>query len=74
VRVPEDVGLAVLACPRLGDICSGVFQNGKLIGASAVDMLVSMVERHERGLPAQATTLMVEGQWNEGRTLRTVPA
>lgn len=73
-RVPEDVGLALLACPKLGDPCSGVYQNGRLIGVQAVDALVSMVERHERGLPAQATTLMVEGQWNEGSTLRPVPA
>ena len=74
LRMPEDVGLALLACPRPGDACSGVYQNGRMIGAYAVDALVSMVERHERGLPAQATTLMVEGQWNEGRTLRVLAA
>lgn len=70
LRVPGDIGLALLACPRPGDSCSGVYQNGRLIGACAIDALISMVERHECGLPAQATTLMVEGQWNEGRTLR----
>ena len=72
LRVPDDIGLALLACPALGDTCSGVYQNGRMIGALAVDTLISMVERNERGLPAQATTLMVEGQWNEGRTLRPV--
>lgn len=72
-KIPDNVGLALLACPRLGDPCSGVYQNGKMIGALAVDTLISMVERHERGLPEQATTLMVEGQWNEGRTLRVLP-
>ena len=69
-RIPGDIGLALLACPQLGDPFSGVYQNGHMIGALAVDTLISLVERHERGLPAQATTLMVEGQWNEGRTLR----
>ncbi len=72
-RVPEDIGLALLACPRPGDAASGVYQNGRLIGALAVDTLIALVERHEYGLPAQATTLMVEGCWNEGRTLRPVP-
>src|SRR3954465_13075542 len=67
---PDDIGLALLACPEMGDPCSGVYQNGRMIGALAADTLISMVERHERGLPAQATTLMVEGQWNEGKTLR----
>jgi hypothetical protein len=71
-KIPGDIGLALLACPQLGDVNSGVFQNGKMIGALAVDTLISMVERHERGLPEQATTLMVEGQWNEGKTLRPV--
>jgi DNA-binding LacI/PurR family transcriptional regulator len=69
-RIPQDLGFAWLACPRLGDPLSGIWQNGKLTGAMAVDTLISMVERHERGLPEQATTLMLEGQWNEGRTLR----
>lgn len=73
-RIPGDVGFAWLACPRMGDPLSGVWQNGELTGAMAVDMLISMVERNERGLPAQATTLMLEGQWNEGHTLRPRPA
>jgi len=69
-RVPDDLGLALLACPAADDPHSGVFQNGRLIGELAMDTLLGFVERHERGLPAQATTLMVEGQWNEGQTLR----
>jgi DNA-binding LacI/PurR family transcriptional regulator len=71
-KIPADVGTVWLACPRLGDPISGIWQNGRMIGALAVDTLVSIVERHEHGLPEQATTLMVEGQWNEGRTLRPV--
>jgi DNA-binding LacI/PurR family transcriptional regulator len=73
-RVPRDIGLAWLACTQLGHTCSGIYQNGPLIGALAVDTLISLIERHERGLPAQATTLMVEGQWNPGKTLRPLPA
>lgn len=69
LRVPQDIGLVLLACPRPGDTCSGIYQNGRLIGASAADALISMLERHERGLPEQATTLMLEGQWNEGKSL-----
>jgi DNA-binding LacI/PurR family transcriptional regulator len=71
-RIPQDIGFAMLACPQLGDYYSGVYQNGNMIGALAIDTLTSLVERHERGLPEQATTLMVEGQWNEGKTLRPV--
>src|SRR5215212_2448834 len=71
-KIPDDIGLAILACAEIGDRCSGVYQNGRMIGALAADTLISMVERHERGLPDQATTLMVEGQWNEGQTLKRI--
>jgi hypothetical protein len=73
-RIPDDLGFVWLACPRRGDPLSGVWQNGELTGAMAVDTLISMVERNERGIPDQATTLMLEGQWNEGTTLRPLPA
>lgn len=69
-RIPADIGFVALACPSLEWPVSGIYQNGRLIGALAIDTLISLVERNERGLPLQATTLMVEGQWNEGRTLR----
>jgi DNA-binding LacI/PurR family transcriptional regulator len=69
-KIPHDLGIVGLSCPDFGDPISGIYQNGQLIGATAVDTLISLVERHERGLPEQATTLMIEGKWNEGRTLR----
>lgn len=71
-RVPQDIGLASLACPAPEHTCSGIWQNGALIGATGMDTLISMLERNERGLPAQAHTVMIEGIWNPGRTLRTV--
>ena len=72
-RVPEDIGLAHLACSEHGSIYSGIYQNGRLIGATAIDVLVGLVEHHEKGLPAQAVTSMVEGAWNPGTTLRPLP-
>jgi LacI family transcriptional regulator len=69
-RIPKDVGVASLSCPKLGDPCSGIFQNGALIGSTGLDTVISMLERHEYGLPAQAQTVMIEGIWNPGRTLR----
>jgi LacI family transcriptional regulator len=69
-RVPRDIGLASLACPERGHASSGIWQNGTLIGATGMDTLISMLERNERGLPEQAHTVMIEGIWNPGRTLR----
>jgi DNA-binding LacI/PurR family transcriptional regulator len=71
-RIPSSLGLAALACPEQGHALSGIWQNGAMIGATGMDTLISMLERNERGLPAQAQTVMVEGLWNPGRTLRAV--
>ena len=70
LSVPRDVGLAGLGLSSLQQRCAGIFQNGRLIGATGIDALISMVERHEKGLPEQARTLMVEGIWHSGETLR----
>jgi DNA-binding LacI/PurR family transcriptional regulator len=72
-KIPGELGLASLACLSLGDSCSGVYQNGWLIGATGMDTVISMMERNEHGLPAQAPTVMIEGMWNPGKTLRKSP-
>jgi len=69
-RIPEDIGVANLACPEYGERISGCYQNGKLAGATAMDALISMIERNEKGLPEQSVTLMIESRWNPGKTLR----
>ncbi|HVW21739.1 MAG TPA: LacI family DNA-binding transcriptional regulator [Opitutaceae bacterium] len=68
--VPGDVGLVSLACPEEGGRITGIHQNGRLIGASAADMLIDLVERHERGYPAHGTALMIEGRWVPGQMVR----
>ncbi len=75
LRIPDDIGLASLSCPEKGHRYSGVYQNGHFIGATAIDLLVGMIERRETGLPEQAIATMVEGVWNPGTTLceRAVP-
>jgi LacI family transcriptional regulator len=72
--VPEEIGLVSLACPGTGGRISGIFQNGHLMGSSAVDLLIGQIERHERGLRPQARSMMIEGEWNEGKTLRPLKA
>ncbi len=73
-KFPGDIGLASLACPESGHMCSGIWQNGRLLGATAIDQIISMLESNERGLPAQTRVIMVEGVWNPGQTLRLPPA
>lgn len=72
--VPADIGVASLACPQLGHRISGIWQNGALLGATAVDLIISLLEQNERGPASQAKVVMVEGLWNPGDTLRPRPA
>lgn len=72
--VPGDIGVAGLSCPEMGDHISGIHQDGRLIGATAVAQLTARLERNERGLPKRAMTVMVEGVWNPGETVRVQAA
>jgi DNA-binding LacI/PurR family transcriptional regulator len=69
-RVPDDLGLVGLLVPRTGDRLSGVLQDGEIIGAVAVDQLISAVERNETGIPDHPITHTTLGRWNTGTTLR----
>jgi len=64
-------GLA-LACPMMAEDkgpISGVCENSRLVGEIAVDHLVAMLQRDERGVPAVPQHILVEGQWVPGTTL-----
>ena len=53
---------------------SGIDQNSKLVAAAAVDSIVAQINRNEFGLPAQPKTVMVQGSWYEGKTIRPARA
>jgi DNA-binding LacI/PurR family transcriptional regulator len=59
--------------PESGD-CAGIDQNFDLVGGAAVDALVGMIHRNERGVPDNPKTIMVEGTWREGASLNRLPA
>ncbi len=71
-KIPADLGLVGLLVPRSGDRLSGVLQDGEVIGAAAVDQLISAVERNETGIPQYPITHSTLGRWNPGRTVRTL--
>lgn len=68
--LPDDLGLVGLLVPHSGDRLSGILQDGEVIGAVAVDQLISAVERNETGVPKNPITHTTLGRWNAGQTLR----
>src|SRR3954468_14229246 len=73
-RIPGEIGIVSLSSPGAGEEQSGIVQNAGQIGLRAVDLLVSLLEHNEYGVPRLADTLLVDGSWNPGRTLRAAPA
>lgn len=70
VRVPRDVGFVSLSVHEPTSRISGIHQNAELMGATAVDKLIDLVERNESGVPSHPITLTIEGRWHAGNTVR----
>jgi LacI family transcriptional regulator len=67
-EVPRDVGLSTLSVID-GGADAGIDQNSKEIGRAAVQMLISLINHNEYGLPEVCRELLVEGRWVDGLTL-----
>ncbi len=70
--VPKHIGLAVASIPDGATTVSGMDENPALIGLMAVDAVVGMIQRQERGLPAHPWSLLAEGVWSPGDTTRRI--
>lgn len=70
VRVPEDLGMVCMTKTKKGFAC--VDQNSREVGHAAVELLVSMIHRNERGIPEIPRSLLIEGTWRDGNTVRRV--
>ncbi|HUG11818.1 MAG TPA: LacI family DNA-binding transcriptional regulator [Opitutaceae bacterium] len=69
LRVPRDLGVAVLSHIVEGTGFSGMQQNQLLMGAWAVELLAARIANNDRGIPASPRIEMVESEWVEGKSL-----
>jgi DNA-binding LacI/PurR family transcriptional regulator len=69
-RIPEDIGMIGLVVQEESDWLSGILQDGEIIGAVALDLLIGLIERNETGVPAHPITHTMPGRWNPGQTLQ----
>lgn len=61
-------GHASLMTSPSGDL-AGVYQNGPMIGRTAVDFLVGMIHRNERGIPPVPLYILVDSTWRDAPSL-----
>lgn len=71
-KVPKDVGLATLSILD-GNADSGIDQNSEEIGRAAIQLLISLINHNEIGIPKICREVLVEGNWVNGKTLPRRP-
>ena len=71
VPVPAAAGFFNLNLTERTGPCAGLDLQPRRLGAVAVETVVGMMHRQERGVPTQAQTVTLEALWNEGPTLRS---
>jgi LacI family transcriptional regulator len=70
-RVPEDMGVVMLDHNAANEPdFAGMKQRHDKIGAACVDLLVAQIHRNEKGLPSAPLTVMIDGEWVPGTTVR----
>jgi LacI family transcriptional regulator len=68
--VPGDVGLVQLERRRGNLDWAGMDQHNDLTGEAAVDMLTSMLNHNEEGVPEFPRAMLVGGSWVDGATVK----
>jgi LacI family transcriptional regulator len=71
LRVPEDVGLIQYEWRSDHAAWAGMDQRNDLVGAAAVDMLISMVHHNERGVPEHPRATLIGSHWVDGATVKS---
>lgn len=70
LRVPEDVGLIQYEWRADHSGWAGMDQRNDLVGAAAVDMLISMIHHNERGVPEHPRATLIGSHWVDGATVK----
>jgi LacI family transcriptional regulator len=69
VRVPGELGVAVLSHLVEDTGFAGLQQNQQLMGAWAVEMLASRIANRDLGIPTNPRIELVESEWVQGASL-----
>ncbi len=64
------LGIACLDVSESTPDLAGISQQNTIIGSHAVDLILSEIQHAEFGLPTYPKTLMIEGAWKDGPSLR----
>jgi LacI family transcriptional regulator len=70
LRVPQDIGFVVHDWTPKMQGYAGIDQRRDHIAAAAVDLIVTQLSQHERGVPDVPRHIMIPSEWVEGPSVR----
>ena len=70
-QVPGEIGFFNLNWNERTHSCAGLDLQPAMHGSVAVETVAAQVQRSERGLPTDPRTVMFNGRWVDGPTLRS---
>jgi LacI family transcriptional regulator len=70
LSIPDKIGVAMVAVIEGFRTFSGIDENSVRIGRTAAEVVVSMVEHSEVGVPLHPQRILVRGRWHAGSSLR----
>jgi LacI family transcriptional regulator len=70
LKIPNDIGFALAAKHNFPTRFSGVDECSERVGEAGVNSLVKMIQEGQKGIPTNRTSILLQGEWVEGKTLR----
>lgn len=67
---PEDIGFVVHDWTPTMTSFAGIYQQRDHLAAAAVDLIVTQLSQHERGVPAVPRQIMIPPKWIDGPSVR----
>ncbi len=71
LKIPDKIGYVNLNIDDPSEKITGMIQQSKVIGSTAVEILAGMIQRNECGTPNPPKVTLIEGAWVEGETIRS---
>ena len=68
-HIPQDIAVAGTAVLDIPWVDAGIDQHAEAIGRTAVETLLKQMNVNERGVPRFPVRILVEGRWQDGKSL-----
>lgn len=72
IRVPQELGLVSMSVNEWDVPTAGIDMQAVAVDRAAVDAVVAQIHMQEKGVPAVARHILLEGVWHEGPTVRRI--